>query len=157
MKTLSILSLAIISILTFSCKKDSQSGAAVSTVETQKTLVASSSWKVTLYTERAVDYTSDFSKLQFTFSSNGTAAVASTVDTTVFRGIWTLIQKTHSSSDDSGHNSGSEDFKFTIMLSGNARMSEISEDWAIVKLTETEMWLMDDNLDSPKVIHFVKG
>jgi hypothetical protein len=157
MKKVSFLILILFATLLISCKKDAQptpDSAAI--IASQKTIVTSSSWKVAFFSENGSDHTSDFSTMLFTFSSDGSAAAINNADNTTLHGSWNLVQGDHTTPDDSGNHSGTEENKFIMNLSGNNLVTEISEDWTIVKLTDTEMWLADDNATSPKEIHFVK-
>lgn len=159
MKKSLFLLLTIVAILAVSCTKDAEPvSSADTTIDSQKVLVASSAWKVSFFTERGVDQTSDFSTYLFQFNSDGTTVANSTGIGILYYGSWSLMQGSHTKPDDSGnHSSGTEDNKMIITLTGNHHMDEISEDWKIVKLTDTEMWLMDDNTTSPKEIHFTKN
>jgi len=159
MKTLAILLLAIASIASFSCKKDSQpASAADQLITSQKAIVTTTTWKVTLFTENGIDHTSDFDGFVFQFNSDGTAVVNNTKTGVSFTGMWNLKAGGNSKSDDSGHHeSGDDDNKLVISVAGSHLMDEISDDLDIIKLSDTEMWLADDNTASPKEIHFSKS
>jgi hypothetical protein len=153
MKTIKFISIAIFAVLFISCSKNSDTATpAAPSVAEQKSMVVSTSWRVNFFTERGTDKTSDLAGYYFQFNSNGT--LDATLASTVFSGTWNLTQ-TNTKPDDSGHNSAPEN-KMNILVAGNKQMDEISEDWKILKLTSSEMWLSDDNLTSPKEIHFVK-
>jgi hypothetical protein len=158
MKKLPFFLLTIAAILAVSCKKESQPVSThTQTADTQKVVVASSTWKVTSFIEKAIDQTSDFSTYLFQFNSDGSAVANSAGIGILYYGSWSLIQGNHSGYDDSGNHSSGDNNKLVISLSGNHHMDEISEDWKIVKLSDTEMWLMDDNTTSPKEVHFTKN
>jgi hypothetical protein len=158
MKKFPFLLLTIVAILAVSCKKESQPvSTPAPTADNQKVVVASSAWKVSSFIEKGIDQTSDFSTYLFQFNSDGSAVANSTGIGILYYGSWSLMQGSHSGYDDSGNHSSGDENKLIISLSGNHHMDEISEDWKIIKLTSSEMWLMDDNATSPKEIHFTKN
>jgi hypothetical protein len=158
MKKSPFLLLTIVAILAVSCKKEAQTVSSSSTTsDTQKVVVASSTWKVSSFIEKGIDQTSDFSTYLFQFNSDGSAVANSTGIGILYYGSWSLVQGSHSGYDDSGNHSSGDNNKLIISLSGNHHMDEISEDWKIVKLSDTEMWLMDDNTTSPKEVHLSKN
>jgi hypothetical protein len=158
MKILSFLLLTIVAIIAVSCKKDAQQvSSSNTTADTQKAVVVSNAWKVSFFIEKGVDQTSDFSTYIFQFNSDGSAVANSSGIGILYYGSWSLKQASNSGYDDSGNHSSGDENKLIISLSGNHHMDEISEDWKIIKLTSSEMWLMDDNTTSPKEIHFTKS
>jgi hypothetical protein len=158
MKTLSFLLLSIAATLAVSCSKDSQPvSSSNATATSQKVIVASNAWKVSYLIESGVDQTSDFGTYLFQFNSDGSAVATSTGIGILYYGSWSLMQGSHSSYDDSGNHSSGDNNKLIISLTGNHHMDEMSNDWKIVKLTDTEIWLMADNTTSPKEIHFTKN
>jgi len=155
MKKLSFLSLTIVAILAISCKKEAQPASA-QVIAAQKAIVVSNTWKISLFTENGTDMTSMFTALVFHFDNNGSRVADSTG--IIFLGDWDVKTGSQSQTDDSGnHSTGEDNNKFSLALTGNAQMNEISDDWTIIKITDTEIWLRDDNLASPKEIHFVKN
>jgi hypothetical protein len=153
MKTLKFIPIAIFAVLLVSCSKKSDTVTPMApSVAEQKSMVVSTSWRVNYFTERGTDMTNDLAGYHFQFNSDGT--LEATINSTVFAGSWNLTQS-NSKPDDSGHNSAPEN-KMNILVTGNKQMDEISEDWKILKLTSSEMWLSDDNVTSPKEIHFIQ-
>lgn len=158
MKKLTFLMVIVIAAFVVSCKKDAQPVPDAATIiASQKALVTSNNWSVAFFTENNIVRTNDFSTFSFQFDSNLSGIAKITIDGTQFSGSWNLTQGNHTRPDDSGHHSGTEDNKFVMAFSGHVLLNEISEDWTIIKLTDTEMWLIDDNVSSPKEIHFVKN
>jgi hypothetical protein len=155
----SLLSLfTIVAIIAVSCKKDVQTvSSPTGTADSQKVVVASSTWRVTYFIEKGIDQTSDFSTYLFQFNSDGSAVANSTGIGILYYGSWNLMQGSHSGYDDSGNHSIGDKNKLIISLSGNHHMDELSENWKISKITDSEMWLMDDNSTSAKEIHFTKN
>lgn len=158
MKNLSFLLLAIIFTQVISCKKDAASNStSKNVIESQKEIVATNTWKVTSFVENGVDQTSDFATYLLQFNSDGSAVATSTGIGILYNGSWSLIKGSHSEYDDSGNHMNGDSNILTILLTGHYHMDEISEDWKIVKLTDTEIWLLDDNKTSSKEIHFTKN
>jgi ribosome-associated toxin RatA of RatAB toxin-antitoxin module len=96
-------------------------------VATVKTAVAQTTWKVANYTEKGVDKTARFSGYTFTFGPNG--ALSATSGTTTLTGTWA---------------SGTDDSTPKFILKFNVTsgpFEEISEDWKIVKASETSIEL----------------
>ena len=158
MKTSAILILALSSIVAFSCKKESQpASAADQLITSQKAIVTTNTWKVTLFTENGIDHSSDFNGYVFLFNSDGSVVVNNTISGVSLTGMWNVKASNNSKSDDSGHHEGSDDKnKLVITITGSHLMDEISDDLDIVKISESEMWLADDNTTSPKEIHFTR-
>jgi len=158
MRKLPFFLLTIAAILAVSCKKESQSvSTSAPTADTQKVVVASSTWKVTSFIEKGIDHTSDFSTYLFQFNSDGSSVANSAGIGILYYGSWSLMQGNNSGYDNSGNHSSGDSNKLIISLSGNHHMDEISEGWKIVKLSDTEMWLIDDNITSPKEVHLTKN
>ena len=107
-----------------------------------------------IFTERGVDQTSSLSSFEFQFNTDGTLIVTGSGST--FSGSWSVLLDSHTKPDDSGNHSGTEDHKMVLQITGNSNMDEISEDWHIVSITQTEMRFIDDNPASAKEIRFSK-
>lgn len=158
MKKLSSLLLAILFSIAVSCKKDAASNSATTSVtESQKTIVASNTWKVSSFIVNGVDQTSDFATYLLQFNSDGSAVATSTGIGILYYGSWSLTKGSHSEYDDSGNHMSGDSNKLIITLAGHYHMDVLSEDWKIVKLTGTEIWLLDDNKTTSKEIHFIKN
>ena len=104
--------------------------------------ISSGDWRITQFTEQGNDETADFAGYRFTFSSSGVlSAVRSNISQT---GNWSV-------------GSG----KFTINLgtkSGNNKpLGELTDDWKIVAVTETEIRLTDDNAANNEFLTFSKN
>jgi hypothetical protein len=122
------------------------------TVDQQKTIVATAAWEVAFYTEKGLIHTKQFNGYTFLFNSDGSLSVNSPGG--MFTGTWTLQKSNSTTPDDHGHPSGPDDSKMTIRITGNSLMDQISEDWTIIRLSDTEMWLKDDNIISGQEIRF---
>jgi hypothetical protein len=155
MKKLTYMFIMILAITASSCSKNNDATPSSSTsIDAQKSIVASSSWRVTYFTERGVDQTSSLSSFDFQFNTDGTLAVTGPGGT--YNGTWAVMMENHSKPDDSGNHSGTEDHKMVIQIGGIPALEEISEDWHIVSITSSEMRFIDDNPLSAKEIHFSK-
>jgi len=103
-------------------------------------------WYVSLYTDSGKDETSDFSGYNFSFIDNG--SFTATTSTLSFTGNWYI-------GDKSGDDSPSSN-KLVINITGNKQMEDVTDDWLIIKITDTEIWLKDDNAASMEEIHFTR-
>lgn len=103
-------------------------------------------WYVSFYTDSGKDETSDFSGYSFSFSSNGT--ISASTSSLNFTGNWYI-------GDNSGDDNPSSN-RLVINITGNDRMDDVTDDWIILKLTDTEIWLKDDNAASMEELHFTR-
>jgi len=142
MKTTARLFLLALTISLASCSKSNDDNPAGNS--TSKTDQVSGNWTVTYYLDSGKDETSDFSGYSFAFSSGDLLQATSSVNN--FTGTWRIGD--NSSDDDSSSN------KLVIMISGNKAMDDLQDDWLILKITDTEIWLRDDNVSSNEELHF---
>jgi len=113
---------------------------------TGKVEQVSGDWTVTYFTDSGKDETSDFSGYSFVFATDGTLTANSNSGT--FTGTWRIGD--NSSDDDNSSN------RLVINITGNKAMDHLQDDWVILKLSGTEIWLKDDNSSSMEEIHFVR-
>lgn len=113
---------------------------------TNKTEQVAGNWKVTYYYDSGKDETSDYSGYSFNFNTGDVLEAINGSGT--YTGTWRIGD--HSSDDDSSSN------RLVIAISGNKAMEDLSDDWVIVKITDTEIWLQDDNLTSGEELRFGK-
>jgi hypothetical protein len=104
----------------------------------------SGSWVVTYYYDSGKDETSDYNG--YTFNFNASDVLEAVNSTSTFNGTWHIGD--NSSDDNSSSN------KFVISITGNKRMDDLQDDWLIVKITDTEIWLQDDNPASAEELRF---
>ena len=142
MKTTAKIMLIALSISLFSCSKSNDNNVTPST--TNKTEKVTGNWTVTYYLDSGKDETNDFSGFNFAF--NASEVLLATNGSATYTGSWRIGNS--SSDDDSSSN------KLVIMINGNKAMDNLQHDWLIVKLTDTEIWLKDDNVSSNEEIHF---
>ena len=155
MKISSLISVIILALLV-SCKKDA-SRVSTTTIELQKGIVTSDTWRVTSFVDKGIDQTSDFSTYLFQFNSEGSAVATSTGIGILYFGSWNLRPDVHIRINASGKTTHKDTNRLKITLTGHYHMDEISNDWAIERLTDRDMWLMVDNMVSFKEIHFTKN
>ena len=106
--------------------------------------VTSGTWRVTHFSERSNNETSDFSGYTFTFQSNG--KVLASKNGIIKEGNWS-------------ESTGSQ--KLTIDLGvkedSNKPLGELSDEWVILSKTSTKINLADDNSSSNELLEFTKN
>lgn len=126
-----------------SCSKNNDNN--VTPSSTNKVEQVSGNWTVSYYLDSGKDETSDYSGYQFVFATDGSLTASGLPGT--FTGTWWIGSK--GSDDDQSSN------RLNIMISGNKAMDHLQHDWVILKLSDAEIWLKDDNSSSMEEIHFV--
>jgi hypothetical protein len=111
---------------------------------TNKTEKVTGNWTVTYYLDSGKNETGDYSGYTFNFASGDLLQANSGSST--YTGSWTIG---NSSSDDDISSD-----RLIINISGNKEMDHLQHEWVIVKITDTEIWLSDDNLTSGEELHF---
>ena len=142
MKTTAKLFLLALTISLASCSKSNDDNP--SSISTNKTEQVSGNWTVTYYFDSGKDETNDYAGYSFSFNEGG--LLTATNSSVNFNGNWRIGDS--SSDDDSSSN------KLVIMITGNKAMDDLQDDWLIVKITGTEIWLKDDNLSSAEELRF---
>ncbi|MGX5817966.1 lipocalin family protein [Chitinophaga lutea] len=104
--------------------------------------VPAGAWRVSHFSERGSDETSDFSGYTFTFQDNGTAlAVKAGVNRT---GSWSI--------------SGNRfNIDFGAKTDANKPLGELTDDWVILSRSSTDIRLADDNTSSAELLTFTKN
>ena len=141
-----ILWLVIISstiALTTSCSKDKQEDSLFTNPQAQEQAVISGSWKVTLFTDSGNDETSDFAGYSFQFQSNGT--LTATKNSVSKTGTWTLLSS-----------SNKLDINLGPKTNDNKPLGELTDDWVIISISNSEIKLKDDNASSDELLTFRK-
>lgn len=98
-------------------------------------------WRVTLFTDSGNDETSDFTGYTFVFGSNGVLTVSGSSAKT---GTWS--QTSSDFNIDLGEKSDS-----------NKPLGELTDDWDIISVSDTEIKLQDDNPASAEFLTFKKN
>lgn len=143
----------LLAVMLFSCTNSDTTSDPAADVAAQTQMVMKNDWVVSYYLDSGKDETSDFNGYRFSFNANG--SFLATLSTQSFTGSWALLQGS-SSPDDSGNNSDDHLSKLTIAISGNKQMDDLNHKWLVDKITETEIWLRDDNPASNEIIKFKK-
>jgi hypothetical protein len=147
MKRLFALTALVASLFLVSCSKSETANDTTS----NSTRVTNGNWKITQYTDSGKDETSDFTSVNFTFNTDGTIVVDN--GTANYSGTW-IIAAPIAGSDDTGYDDKLN--RFTISISGDKLMDKVSKKWLVEKITETEIWLRDDNPTSLEYLRFGK-
>ncbi len=143
-----------LALLFASCSKSDTTSDPVADLTTKANMVVQSNWSVTQYTDSGKDETIDFADYKFKFNTDGTLVAVSS--TATFNGTWTLAQG-NTTPDDSGNISADDKLnKFTISITGNKQMDNLSHKWLTDKITASEIWLRDDNVTSNEILRFGK-
>ena len=106
--------------------------------------VTSGTWRVTHFSERSNNETSDFNGYTFTFQSNG--KVLASKNGVIKEGNWSESTSSQKLIIDLGPK-----------VSGNEPLGELSDDWVIVTKTSTKINLADDNSSSNELLEFTKN
>jgi len=142
MKTTAKLFLLALTISLASCSKSNDDNPSSSS--TNKTEQVSGNWTVTYYFDSGKDETSDYNGYTFEFNTGG--VLNATNGANAFTGTWRIGDS--SSDDDSSSN------RLVIAITGNKYMDDLQDDWMILKITDTEIRLQDDNLSSAEELRF---
>ena len=134
--------LALTTISLASCSKSNDDNPSNSS--TNKTDQVTGNWTVTYYYDSGKDETSDYNGYSFAFNSGDVLQAVNGSST--YTGTWRIGD--NSSDDDSSSN------KLVISITGNKYMDDLQDDWLIVKITDTEIWLQDDNPASAEELRF---
>lgn len=151
-----IYSIALIVVMTaISCRKESQPISDSPTdIENQKRMIYSGTWEVTSFIETGKDLTSDFSTYLVKFENDGSAVVYSSGIGILYSGIWNLKETRYSKAYSMDSMPDKTYNRLYTAVPGNFHMDELSGDWEVIKITETELWLKAESANSEKEIHF---
>lgn len=119
-----------------SCNRDNNSPVVDTNAPTSGT------WRVTLFSERGNNETSDFSGYVFTFAGNNTAVATKGVTTK--NGTWNIT-------------SNRFNLDLGVKSDANKPLGELTDDWKIISITTTEIKLTDDNASSAEFLTFTKN
>lgn len=96
--------------------------------------VTSGSWRITYYFDTDTDETSDFTGYNFTFADSDVLTTTNGANT--YTGAWSVTDS--NSNDDT-----LDDLDFNILFTTPLLFEELSDDWAIIELTDTKIELID--------------
>jgi hypothetical protein len=146
MKKLVLLPVLSALILFVSCSKTESTDTASDLTSSNK-MVSTGDWTVTQYLDSGKDETSDYSGFRFQFNQDGTFIAISTAVS--FSGTWSLSQ-----GSSSGSSPDDDSNRLNITITGSKLMDDVSKKWLVVKITENEIWLSDDNVTSNEHLRF---
>jgi len=152
MKTLAYMLILGLAIGSAACSKTDDSAPASDVSTTVKQDIITDTWVISTYIDDGKNETSRYNGYSFTFADNGTLTASSSGSS--FTGTW-RIGSDDSGYDDSGNHSN-DDSKLIITISGNYQMDELTDDFQIVSISTSEIFLKDDNLTKIKELRFVK-
>lgn len=118
-------------------KKDSD-------VDSVAQAVTNGTWRVTHFSERTNNETSDFAGYTFTFQNNG--KVLASKNGVIKEGNWSESSSSQRLVIDLG-----------VKNDGNKPLGELSDDWVIISKTDTKINLADDNASSNELLEFTKN
>jgi len=106
--------------------------------------VTNGTWRVTHFSERSNNETTDFDGYIFTFQTNGKVLVSK--NGVIRQGNWS-------------ESSSSKKFFIDLGIKNDANrpIGELSDHWVIVSKTDTKINLGDDNLTSNELLEFTKN
>jgi hypothetical protein len=130
--------LGFCSIIFSSCTKEDNA------VNNVADAVTNGTWRVTHFSERSNNETSDFNGYTFTFQSNG--KIIASKNGVAKEGNWSESTSSNKLIIDLGAKSDA-----------NKPLGELSDDWVIVSKTDTKINLTDDNSSSNELLEFTKN
>ena len=102
----------------------------------------SGAWKVSLYSERGKNETSDYNSFEFYFDDQGVFRAVNSSGAS-YTGSW-------SRTTDDGLP------RLVIRITGTKDLEELDDDWVLDAISDTKIELSDDNLTSAESLHFEK-
>lgn len=132
----------IFSLLAVSCT-GSDDDSLLTTTDITQIITQADGWKVTWFWDKDKDETSDFEGYEFYFLESGTFEAVHSGNTV--SGTWQV----ESSSDGSR--------RLVLNTSSDIKpLSEMNDDWIILKMTDSKIELKDDNDEHLEELHFEK-
>ncbi len=131
----------VVLLLNSSCSKSCDS----SSVSNVTPIVTNGTWQVSLFSERGVNETSDFSGYSFTFQSDGKLIVQKG-GATVKQGSWT-----------EDNSSGKLIINLGVKDNTNKPLGQLTDDWLLTSKSDTKISLTDDNTARNEILEFTKN
>jgi len=128
------------SVVACSTSDDSTESNSTSAEQTAN-IARQGTWEVTYFYDTDQEETGNFSGYSFRFNQDGTL-VAVNGSTTV-TGSWSVTDSSNDSSDDDGSSSSDDDADFNIFFSAPQDFEELTDDWDIISISESEIKLID--------------
>lgn len=152
MKTIAYMLILGLTIAAAACSKTDDAAIAADVSTTVKQDIITDTWVISSYIDDGKNETSLYNGYSFTFADNGTLTASASGSS--FTGTW-RIGSDDSGYDDSGNHSN-DDSKLIINITGNYQMNELTDDFQIVSISTSEIFLKDDNLTKIKELRLVK-
>lgn len=113
-----------------------------------KSQMVTGQWLVSYYFDSGKDETGNYNGYTFVLDDNGT--LTATNGSSSFTGKWWIGSA--GSDDDNSSN------RFNIQISGNKAMEDITDDWRIVSLSDSNIQLEDDSNSGASIekLHFAR-
>lgn len=105
--------------------------------------VTSGIWRVSTFSERGSDETGDFSGWIFQFSANG--QLSANKGGVAKTGTWSM------------NNSSRFNIDLGPKTDANKPLGELTDDWKVISVTNTQIKLTDDNASSAEFLTFTKN
>ncbi|SIO02457.1 hypothetical protein [Chitinophaga niabensis] len=128
--------LTLVLLLFVSCSRDNNSPVVDPNAPTSGT------WRVSLFSERGNNETSDFNGYTFTFGNTGTATASKSGTTK--NGTWNI-------------SSNKFNLDLGVKSDANKPLGELTDDWKIISVNTNEIKLTDDNASSAEFLTFTKN
>lgn len=136
-----VILLAFTMAVSAACTKSDNSG----TINNVSPIITTGTWRVSLFSERGTDETSDFSGYTFTFQSDGKLLVQKG-GSTVKQGTWS-----------ENNSSGKLIIDLGLKDNTNKPLGELTDDWILTAKSDTKISLTDDNASRNELLEFSKN
>ena len=107
-------------------------------------IIQNTQWKVSWFWDKDKDETSDFNGYSFLFDADGTLT-AEKNGQMVKKGTWSVRTSSNSTN------------KLVISIGNVKPLKELTDDWIILKMTDTKIELKDDNDQHLEELHLEKN
>ena len=142
MKKIVTISLAtfLVSAVLFSCSKNSND-----TIGEVSPIVVIGDWRVSLFSERGINETSDFAGYSFVFQNDG-KLIVNKDGILQKEGTWLEDKSSHKLILNLG-----------IKDNSNKPLGELTDDWFLTARTDTKISLTDDNASRNEILEFSRN
>jgi hypothetical protein len=129
-----IIGLLLVSLI--ACDDNDEGMSRSAKVSEARSTAVSGEWRITQFVDSGTDETNHFSGYAFQFASSG--SLTATNSTNTYTGTWSV---TDDGSGDDNRGDDFDDIDFNIIFTVPADFAELSEDWEIVSLSESNIEL----------------
>lgn len=117
---------------------------------TVKPDIINDTWVISTYIDKRKNETARYNRYSSTIADNGTL----TASASLFTGTWSIGSADSGYDDNENHSN--DDGKLIIKITGNSQLDVLTDDFQIVSISTSEIFLKDDNLMKTKELRFVK-